>query len=259
MDIKPGETPPYKGTWDCASKIIRKEGPFGLYRGMGAPLTGVTPIYALCFFGYGIGQKIFCNEDSFKNLKLVDIGLAGATSGIFTTPIMAPLERLKCVLQVQAAGGSETKFKGPLDVVRHLYMTEGLPSVFRGFWATMARDSFGSLFYFTTYEWMKYALTPEGRSGPGALGVLLAGGCAGVMNWVAALPIDTLKSRLQVAGPGVYPKGIRSVFAHVMQKEGITALYRGFGPVMIRAFPANAACFLGYETAIKALTWMGMD
>jgi solute carrier family 25 carnitine/acylcarnitine transporter 20/29 len=30
-------------------------------------------------------------------------------------------------------------------------------------------------------------------------------------------------------------------------------MYRGFGAVMLRAFPANAACFLGYETAKKFL------
>jgi solute carrier family 25 carnitine/acylcarnitine transporter 20/29 len=30
-------------------------------------------------------------------------------------------------------------------------------------------------------------------------------------------------------------------------------MYRGFGAVMLRAFPANAACFLGYETAKKLL------
>ena len=37
---------------------------------------------------------------SFKDLHLLEIAAAGATSGIFTTPILAPLERVKCVLQV---------------------------------------------------------------------------------------------------------------------------------------------------------------
>ena len=82
---------------------------------MVAPLTGVTPMYSLCFFGYGIGKKIFCRENSFRDLELTRIGLAGATSGIFTTPILAPLERLKCILQVQNAHPpkpGEVRFKG---------------------------------------------------------------------------------------------------------------------------------------------------
>ncbi len=44
---------------------------------MVAPLTGVTPMYSLCFLGYSFGQKIFCKEDTYKNLDLVRIGLAG--------------------------------------------------------------------------------------------------------------------------------------------------------------------------------------
>jgi len=259
MVIEPGKTPPYKGTWDCAQKIMAKEGPVGLYRGMAAPLTGVTPMYALCFFGYGIGKNLFCDENSFKNLNLVNIGLAGATSGLFTTPILAPLERLKCVLQVQAATEGGHKFKGPMDVAKHIYATEGFASVNRGFMATMLRDSAGSFFYFGGYEYIKAKLTPQGQSGPNVLGTLFAGGMAGILNWAVALPVDTLKSKLQVAPEGKYPNGIRSVFKELVAKEGFTSLYRGFVPVMIRAFPANAACFLGYETAIKALTWIGMN
>ena len=39
----------------------------------------------------------------------------------------------------------------------------------------------------------------------------------------------------------------------MMRKEGPSALFRGLTPVMLRAFPANAACFLGYEVALKGL------
>jgi solute carrier family 25 carnitine/acylcarnitine transporter 20/29 len=225
---------------------------------MAAPLTGVTPMYALCFFGYGIGQKIFCNDSSFKNLDLVAIGLAGATSGIFTTPILAPLERCKCVLQVQGHTEGGKKFKGPMEVYRHLLKEGGLASVNRGFFATMLRDSLGSFFYFGSYEYIKYQLTPEGKSGPNVLGTLFAGGMAGIFNWIAALPVDTLKSKLQVAPEGKYPNGIRSVFADVVRTEGFQSLFRGLGPVMIRAFPANAACFLGYESTIKFLNHLGL-
>lgn len=35
--------------------------------------------------------------------------------------------------------------------------------------------------------------------------------------------------------------------------RSVAIMYRGFGAVMLRAFPANAACFLGYETA---KTWL---
>ena len=34
------------------------KGVTGLYRGMLAPLLGVSPLFAVCFLGYGIGKKL---------------------------------------------------------------------------------------------------------------------------------------------------------------------------------------------------------
>ncbi len=33
----------------------------------------------------------------------------------------------------------------------------------------------------------------------------------------------------------------------IMAKDGVKGFFRGFTPAMVRSFPANAACFLGYE------------
>lgn len=50
--------------------------------------------------------------------------------------------------------------------------------------------------------------------------------------------------------------GIRSVFKEMMREEGPKALFKGFTPVMLRAFPANAACFLGFELALSFFQFM---
>lgn len=262
MVVKPGEAPPYTSALDCAKKIVTKEGPLGLYRGMVAPLLGVTPMYALCFLGYGIGKDIFFKEDTRTNLtaeNLFRISLAGATSGFFTTPILAPLERLKCLLQIQNANPDPNtpKFKGPVDLGKHIVRTEGYQALFRGYMATNLRDSLASMAYFSTYEYLKFNLLPPDANRSTAATValtLIAGGFAGIMNWVPAIPVDTLKSRLQTAPPGQYTHGIRSVAREIYAQEGMRCIftfYRGVGPVFLRAFPANAACFLGYETAKK--------
>lgn len=72
------------------------------------PLVGVTPMYAVCFFGYGVGKQWFTTGDTFKHMSATNVGLigmAGAVSGIFTTPITTPLERVKCILQIQGGEG----------------------------------------------------------------------------------------------------------------------------------------------------------
>jgi len=54
----PGEAPMFTGTFDCARATVQKEGFRGLYRGMSAPLVGITPLYAVCFLGYSVGKRL---------------------------------------------------------------------------------------------------------------------------------------------------------------------------------------------------------
>lgn len=253
---KAGEQLLYKGTWDCALKTVRNEGFFGLYKGMAAPLIGVTPMFAVCFLGFGIGKKLQQKTPDEK-LTAVQLFNAGMLSGVFTTAIMTPGERIKCLLQVQAAGTGPKLYKGPLDVVKVLYKEGGIRSIYKGTCATLLRDVPASGMYFMTYEWLKNVLSPPGKEGElSPVRTLVAGGMAGMFNWLVAIGPDVLKSRLQTAPEGKYPNGIRSVFVDIMKNEGPRALFKGVAPVMIRAFPANAACFLGYEVAIKFLNYM---
>lgn len=252
MTVKPGEIAPYTGAIDCAKKTLAKEGPAGLYKGMAAPLMGVTPIFAVCFWAYDLAKqyiKASKNLKDDKQLSLVDIGIAGALSAVPTTAIMAPGERLKCILQVQdsnpsAMGGK--KFAGPGDVAKHLYRTEGLGSIFRGSTATLLRDGSGSFAYFGVYEWIKRALTPEGQTTLSPMAVIIGGGFAGVCNWIVALPFDGIKSRIQTAPE---KRSMASVAKEMMKESGIMGLYKGAGPALLRAFPANAACFMGMEAS----------
>ena len=64
---------------------------------------------------------------------------AGLLSGVFTTVIMAPGERIKCLLQIQANEGTK-KYKGSVDCALQLYKEGGIRSVFKGTGATLMRD-----------------------------------------------------------------------------------------------------------------------
>ena len=48
------------------------------------------------------------------------------------------------------------------------------------------------------------------------------------------------------APAGTY-SGMYDVYKHLMKTEGITALYKGFTPVMLRAFPANAVSIINWD------------
>ncbi|KAK2585527.1 hypothetical protein KPH14_010169 [Odynerus spinipes] len=115
--VGPNEKPLYTGTFDCAKKTITKEGIRGLYKGMGAPLIGVAPIFAMSFLGYGVGKKLQQKNPDDK-LTIPQLFYADA----------------------------EKKYKGPLDCARQLYREGGLRSIYKGTCATLLRGKFDKLY-----------------------------------------------------------------------------------------------------------------
>jgi len=257
LQTQSSTNPLYKGTWDCVNKTVRNEGFTALYKGMGAPLVGVAPIFALSFMGFGIGKKIQ-QKTPDEALGPGKLAIAGALSGLVTVVIMAPGERIKCLLQVQQAQTGPPKYSGPVDVARSLYREGGLRSIFKGSGATAARDVPASAAYFASYELIQRHLQGPDRSELSIGSTLFAGGMAGIFNWLVAIPADVVKNRLQAAPEGMY-KGATDVLGQLLKKEGPTALYKGAVPVLLRAFPANAACFMGFELAMYGLNSLAPD
>ncbi|KAK0955118.1 carnitine transporter [Friedmanniomyces endolithicus] len=246
---------------DVVRKTVAREGLMrGMYAGVSAPLVGVTPMFAVSFWGYGVGKQLV---ESFSTVKdgqfsVGQISAAGFFSAIPMTIITAPFERVKIILQIQGqkrlAPGEKPRYSGGVDVVRQLFKEGGIKSVYRGSVMTLARDGPGSAAYFATYEVIKRRLTPKDENGkPGKLSltaVCAAGGAAGVAMWIPVFPVDTIKSRLQSAEGNA---GIMGTVRQLYARGGLKAFFPGMGPAMARAVPANAATFLGVELAHSAM------
>ena len=256
----------YSGAMDVVRKTVAREGlARGLYAGVSAPLVGVTPMFAVSFWGYDMGKRLVDNfstvpiKNNTPQYSIGQISAAGFFSAIPMTLITAPFERVKVLLQIQGqkqlAPGEKPKYSGGVDVVRQLYKEGGVRSVFRGSAMTLARDGPGSAAYFAVYEYVKRSLSPKDAEGnaTGELSlpaVMTAGGAAGIAMWIPVFPVDTIKSRLQSAeGRPTISGTIKGVYA----SGGIKAFFPGFGPALARAVPANAATFLGVELAHKAM------
>ncbi|KAI6356283.1 hypothetical protein MCOR25_007900 [Pyricularia grisea] len=252
----------YSSAIDVVRKSVARDGMRGLYAGVSAPLVGVTPMFAVSFWGYDLGKTLVRSATSNRDgpLSIAQISAAGFFSAIPMTAITAPFERVKVILQVQGqkqlAPGEKPRYSGGVDVVRQLYKEGGVRSVFRGSVATLARDGPGSAAYFAAYEYIKRKLSPvdpvTGKpSGELSLmAITCAGAAAGIAMWIPVFPVDTVKSRLQTAEGNVTIGGvIKGLYA----KGGYKAFFPGFGPALARAVPANAATFLGVELAHQAM------
>lgn len=73
----------------------------------------------------------------------------------------------------------------------------------------------------------------------------------GVISWASIVPFDVIKSRIQADSKSnpVYKSTLDCIIQS--KKEGIMVFFRGFWMIAFRAFPVNAATFLGYEMIIS--------
>lgn len=232
----------YNSSIECVKQTLVKDGPRGLYRGVLPPLIGVTPMFAVSFWGYDMGKKIVAGYTgkSTSDFTIGEISTAGFISAVPTTLVAAPFERVKVMMQVQSGAK-----KSMASVVGEMYRTGGIKSIFKGSAATLARDGPGSALYFATYEFLKQKLLKPGED-MSLLAISTAGGFAGVSMWLGVFPIDTIKSKQQSSNVSV---SIVQTTKNIYRSGGIKAFFPGVGPALARSFPANAATFVGVELA----------
>jgi solute carrier family 25 (mitochondrial carnitine/acylcarnitine transporter), member 20/29 len=257
--------PKQESTMTMLSRIFRHEGIQGLYRGVSAPILAVAPIWATSFWGFDTGMLLirkFCRLEPGVPLTIPQLCLAGGFSALPTALVMVPSERVKCLLQMQQHNSRDDKhdkvyYKNSLECARHLVRTNGIiKGLYKGTALTLMRDIPANIVYFGMYEVVKQAMS-KGAATPPTMAALTAGALAGIVFWPVALPTDTLKSRYQTAEDGRY-NNMGDVLREVLDEDGPGGLFRGMGPAMIRAAPANAVSFLGAELTKKGFLALGI-
>jgi hypothetical protein len=66
---------------------------------------------------------------------------------------------------------------------------------------------------------------------------------------VSSIAFDTIKSQIQTS---TSPRGIMATAREIVHSRGIKGLFTGINVALVRAFPSNAALFVGYELSRKA-------
>jgi hypothetical protein len=210
--------------------------------------------------------------------------MAGAGAGAVVSFVMTPIELIKCRLQVSSQLPTPL-YQGSLDCVVQTVRQSGLLGLYQGHLSTLYREVPGNFCWYLTYELACDALTPlfrdvnddRCRCNREALPVrahMAAGAAAGVMYWAAIFPVDTVKSVLQTAAPTTTVQSasdasslltstsssssakslsFRQAFRNIYHEQGLRGLYRGFGVTALRAAPANAVLFAGYEQTVQFL------
>ncbi|XP_011646185.1 ADP,ATP carrier protein-like [Pogonomyrmex barbatus] len=193
--------------------------------------------------------------DTYESF-LIDF-LAGGLSAAIAKTAVAPLERVKLLLQVQHTSKQirpEQHYKGMMDAFMRIPHETGFFSFWRGNLANVIR-------YFPTQA-LNFAFKDKfkaiflGNVPPDAfwrqfVGNLAAGGAAGATSLLFVYPLDLARTRLAVdVGKGERRefKGITDCIFKIFKSDGFIGLYRGFN-VSVQGIIIYRATYFGlYDT-----------
>lgn len=175
---------------------------------------------------------------------------AGGVAGCCAKTTIAPLDRIKILLQAQ---NPHYKHLGVLATFRAVPQKEGFLGLYKGNGAMMVRIFPYGAIQFMAFDKYKKVLSKQiGISGH--IHRLLAGSMAGMTAVICTYPLDVIRARLafQVTGEHRYT-GIANAFHTIYLKEGVKkGFYRGLTPTLIGMAPYAGFSFFTFGT-LKSL------
>lgn len=185
-----------------------------------------------------------------------DLAAGGVAGGISKT-VVAPIERVKLLLQVQAASTQikpEAQYKGIVDCFSRVSREQGALSFWRGNTANVIR-------YFPTqalnfafkdiYKQIFLGGVKKDQFWRFFAGNLASGGAAGATSLLFVYPLDFARTRLAAdvgKGTSRMYTGLVNCITTIFKSDGFKGLYQGFGVSVGGIIVYRAAFFGGYDT-----------
>ncbi|XP_034394815.1 calcium-binding mitochondrial carrier protein SCaMC-3-like isoform X2 [Cyclopterus lumpus] len=171
--------------------------------------------------------------------------MAGALAGSVSRSGTAPLDRLKVFRQVHGFAD----FKGNvLSGFQHMLKEGGLRSMWRGNGINVLKIAPETAIKFTAYEQIKNLMRSKDETRNLRVHErFVAGSLAGATAQTTIYPMEVLKTRLTLRKTGQY-SGIVDCAKQILQREGVTAFYKGYVPNLLSIVPYAGIDLAVYET-----------
>ncbi|KAK3394675.1 mitochondrial carrier domain-containing protein [Podospora didyma] len=185
----------------------------------------------------------------------LQVTAAGATAGLISRFVIAPLDVVKIRLQLQThskTSPSEHKpiYRGTLQTLRHIVEHEGITGLWKGNVPAELLYICYSAVQFTTYRsatLLIHQTVGENRL-PHVTESFIAGAASGAAATAATYPLDLLRTRFAAQGNDKIYTSLQRAVLQIGRDEGFRGFFRGLGPGLAQIVPFMGMFFAVYET-----------
>ena len=192
--------------------------------------------------------------------------VAGATAGLISRFVVAPLDVVKIRLQLQShmpsapgtGPAAPPLYRGTLQTMRHIVAHEGITGLWKGnIPAELLYVSYAAV-QFTAYRSMSMLLQHLRGQGTGAGGgskkslphaaeSFICGAVGGAAGTAATYPLDLLRTRFAAQGNDRVYASLRRAVWEIRRDEGPRGFFRGLTPALAQIMPYMGIFFAAYE------------
>eukprot|EP00316_Scyphosphaera_apsteinii_P005955 CAMPEP_0119299128 /NCGR_PEP_ID=MMETSP1333-20130426/1237_1 /TAXON_ID=418940 /ORGANISM="Scyphosphaera apsteinii, Strain RCC1455" /LENGTH=277 /DNA_ID=CAMNT_0007300451 /DNA_START=108 /DNA_END=941 /DNA_ORIENTATION=+ len=250
----------YEGTMDCATKMVKAEGPGALFKGLPPALVRQSTYGSMRYGFYGpirdsLGVKPGTPKHEIPLWKKI---VAGAGAGAVSSAAANPTDLVKVRLQTDGnMKGPDGEFlpkryTGMVHAFTTIVKEEGILGLWKGVGPTCGRASALAAAELATYDEVKARFLQYGLFKEGFPCTVATAFVSGFVSTVASSPFDVVKSRvmgqpLNADGSGKLYDGMVDCFIKSSKAEGVMSLYNGFWPNFGRVVPRVCIVFIVME------------
>lgn len=272
--VNEAKTRRFEGTIDGIKKIAQFEGANTLWRGLSLTLLMSIPSNVVYFTGYE-----YLRDHSPIKSDVINPLFCGSLARTLSATVVSPIELAKTRLQSASSKHRQqnsapssvpnpratstltqqtqsSPFRSVFKGIGEMVAQKGITSLWKGLVLTLWRDVPFSGIYWANVEFIRRELNKTQyfmHTDNTFLESFIAGSVAGSIAALITTPFDVGKTRQQIGHHAASSSsmGMMPLMTNIVKNEGISALFVGSVPRVLRVAPACAIMISSYEMGKK--------
>ncbi|XP_028305863.1 calcium-binding mitochondrial carrier protein SCaMC-3-like isoform X2 [Gouania willdenowi] len=227
--------------------MLKEGGPWSLWRGNGVNVLKIAPETAIKFTAYEQIKNIIRGSNESRNLRVHERFVAGSLAGATAQTAIYPMEVLKTRLTLRKTG----QYSGITDCAKQILQREGVTAFYKGYIPNLLSIVPYAGIDLAVYETLKFSWLNRNRGmvDPGVMVLVGCGAVSSTCGQLASYPLALVRTRMQAQASikGTPKLSMLALFRNILIQEGVSGLYRGISPNLLKVIPAVSVSYVVYE------------